>query len=375
MAANATRTWNDSFYPAGDPRRGNFIPDCELGPSIAGANGECGPLSDLTFGQLRPGTRNAPDALEGFNRQDHNWQASASVQHQLSQGVGLNVAYYRTWYGGFLATDNELLTPADYDPYCITAPVDPRLPTSGQQICGFYDVKPALFGRVDNLVTQASRFGKQTQVYNGVDVTLNARGVRGLQAQGGLSVGRTVTDNCYQNGDPSLTAQAFVNVTALASTVARISAFCHTVPPWSSGTRFRGLVIYPLIWNFQASVIYQDLPGIPVTASYVASNAEVRRSLGRDLAACRGAAVCNANVTVEFIPSQSMFEDRLHEIDLRFTRTFQAGRSKVRANFDVFNILNASDVLRSTDRYGSAWLNAVQTMGGRLMKVGAQLDF
>jgi len=37
--------------------------------------------------------------------------------------------------------------------------------------------------------------------------------------------------------------------------------------------------------------------------------------------------------------------------------------------------LNASDVLRSTDRYGSAWLNAVQTRGGRLMKVGAQLDF
>ena len=388
MSANATRTWNDSFYAPGDRRRGNFIPDCELGPSVPGANGECGPLSDLTFGQLRPGTRNAPDALEGFNRQDRNWQASASVQHQLTTGVGVNVAYYRTWYGGFLARDNQLLTPADYDSYCITAPVDPRLPTSGQQICGFYDVRPALFGRVDNLVTRASRFGKQTQVYNGVDVTLTARAARGLQAQGGLSVGRTVTDNCYQNSDPSLIAQAFAGVSAFpsfpnfpgfpdapASNVARIPAFCHAVPPWSSGTRFRGLIIYPLIWNFQASVIYQDIPGIPITASYVATNAEVRGSLGRDLAACRGAAVCNANVTVELIPPLSMFEDRLHELDLRFTRTFQAGRSRVRANFDVFNILNASDVLRSTDRYGSAWLDAVQTMGGRLMKIGAQLDF
>ena len=25
-----TRTWNDSFYPVGDPRRGNYVPDCDL---------------------------------------------------------------------------------------------------------------------------------------------------------------------------------------------------------------------------------------------------------------------------------------------------------------------------------------------------------
>jgi hypothetical protein len=369
MAPSATRTWNDSFYPAGDPRRGNFIPDCVLGPSVPGANGECGPLSDLSFGQQRPGTRNAADALEGFNRQDYNWQGSASVQHELRPGMGLNVAYFRTWYGGFLVTDNLLLTPADYDAYCITAPADPRLPTSGQQICGLYDVKPAMFGRVDNLVTQASHVGSQTQVYDGVDVTLTGRFWRGGQFSGGLSVGRTATDNCYQNNDASLVAQNAV------ATNPRTEAFCHVVPPWSSGTRFRGLVVYPLIWDLQASVIYQDIPGIPITASYVATSAEVARSLGRDLAACRGAATCNANVTVELVPPQSMFEDRLHQVDVRFTRTLRAGRSRVRANFDVFNVFNASDVLRITDRYGASWLDAVQTMGGRLMKVGAQLDF
>ena len=29
-ALQTTRTWNDSFYPAGDPRRGNYVPDCDL---------------------------------------------------------------------------------------------------------------------------------------------------------------------------------------------------------------------------------------------------------------------------------------------------------------------------------------------------------
>jgi hypothetical protein len=122
-------------------------------------------------------------------------------------------------------------------------------------------------------------------------------------------------------------------------------------------TRFRGLVVYPLFWDFQASVVYQDIPGIPVTASHVVSNADVRRSLGRDLAACRGAATCNANVVVELIPSATQFEDRLHQIDVRFTRNLRAGRTRLRVNFDVYNVFNAGDVLRRTDRYGTSWLS------------------
>ncbi|MBI3049132.1 MAG: hypothetical protein HYY76_12570, partial [Acidobacteria bacterium] len=83
----------------------------------------------------------------------------------------------------------------------------------------------------------------------------------------------------------------------------------------------------------------------------------------------------NANVVVEMTPVGAQYEDRLHQIDLRFTRNLRAGRTRLRVNLDVYNIFNAGDVLRSTDRYGAAWLNAVQVMGGRLMKIGAHLDF
>jgi hypothetical protein len=376
MAPSTSRTWADTNR--------NFVPDCDLRNPVG--NGECGPWSDLNFGQQRPGTRNAEDALEGFNDQEHNWQGTASIQHELRPGVGLNVAYFRTWYGGLLVTDNLALTPADYDPYCITVPADSRLPGGGSQLCGFYDVKPALFGRVDNLVTKASRFGKQSQVFNGVDVTVNGRFGQGGQFSGGLSTGRIVTDNCYVNSDPSLLAQNQTTTNRLDTRpdpntriYPRSEAFCHTAAPWSAGTRFRGLLVYPLPWDFQTSVIYQDIPGTPITATYVATNAEVARSLGRDLASCRGAAVCNATVTVDLIPPETRYEDRLRQVDLRFSRIFRSGRSRVRANFDIYNVFNASDVLRITDRYalpsGGRWLNAVQTIGGRLMKIGAQLDF
>src|SRR5881296_922247 len=91
QAASATRTWDDNTFPVGDPRRGNYVPDCVLGPEVPGANGECGALSDQTFGQVRAGnTRVADDAQRGFNKQFHNWQSSISIQQELRPGIALN---------------------------------------------------------------------------------------------------------------------------------------------------------------------------------------------------------------------------------------------------------------------------------------------
>ena len=198
QVSSATRTWTDT--------NADFIPECNMG--VAGANGECGPISDTKFGQPINNTSLGADAFTGFGNRFNNWQTSASVQHEIRPGLSVTVGYFRTWYGNFMITDNQAVGPAGYDPYCVTAPVDARLPGGGgNQICGFYDVKPEAFGQVSNLVTLSSNYGKQTEVYNGVDVTMNARFGKGGVLAGGMSTGRTVNDNCFQNSDPSLTAQ------------------------------------------------------------------------------------------------------------------------------------------------------------------------
>src|SRR5712691_629335 len=289
---STTIAWNDA--------NGNFVPDCNLRNPLA--NGECGAWGNRAFGQVVGGdTRFAADAIGGYNLQNYNWQGNVSVQQQLRANMGLTVAYFRTWYGGFQALDNTLVTPADYDPFCVTAPTDSRLPSnvSGKQLCGIYDVNPAKFGQFNFLRTQASHYGKMSEVFDGVDVTIGARfGKRG-QVQGGMATGRTVTDNCGLVIDSPSTATAGTPAgaaLALAAVDLR-PGFCNVARPWSSSTQVKFSVVYALPWDFQASSIYQNIPGVPIRASYVATDAEIRPSLGRNLAACpsQTAATCNQN--------------------------------------------------------------------------------
>ena len=376
QAQSTTRTWTDA--------NGNFVPDCDLRNSQV--NGECGVWNDLTFGQVVGGnTRFADDAREGFNLENYNWQGSVTVQHQLRRNFGIGVSYFRTWYGAFQAIDNELVTPADFDPFCITAPTDSRLPgnVSGQQVCGNYDIRPAKFGLVNNVRTQADHYGKMTEVFDGVDFTTTARFGEGGSLQGGVSIGRVVTDNCLVVDSPSsLNAGSPAGAAlALPVNVDNRPGFCRVARPWSSGTQVKFALIYPLPWELQTSVVYQNSAGFPLRASYVATNAEIRPSLGRNLAACpsQTAATCNQTATIELLPLNTFYGDRIQQVDLRFSRNFPLGNTRLQGNVDIYNILNASTILNEQTRYSvgptNQWGNAIQIMGGRLVKFSAQLNF
>ena len=339
MVTSATRTWNDANR--------DYIPQ----------ESELGPLSNVNFGLTIPGTRRADDIQRGWGVRPYNWQSSVQIQHELWPGIGVNVGYFRTWFANFTTTDNLRVAPADFDSYCITAPADRRLPSGGgYRVCGLYDITPAKFGLVDNLVTQASNFGKQTRVYNGVDATVNMRFGKGGTVSGGLATGATATNDC----------DAIVDSPQ--------KQFCNNTPGWGSGTQVKFAAISPLPWDLRLSATFQNIPGIPVTASYVATNAEIVGSLGRNLGQCRGSATCNGTLTVELIEPNTMFEDRLTQLDIRLTRIFKLTRARLQANLDVSNLLNGNSVLGLNSRYGPSWLQPTAILGGRIFKFGFQLD-
>ena len=384
--AFATVTWNDSFFGPGDPRTGNFVPDCDL--RNVNGTGECGPWSDRGFGQVRAGTRFAEDAITGFNKQQYNWQTSVSLQQELRPGMALNVGYFRTWYGNFLVTDNLAATAADYDPFCVTLPAtDSRLPGAGQQRCGFFDIKPSLFGRVDNFRTQASNYGRRTEVYNGVDVTLTARFPQGGQFSGGLSVGRTVADACEVAakvpeallGIDGLTNGTNVGPGTLTAGIAGSWSSmldCKVTPPWSAATQAKFLFVYPLPWDLQFSTIYQNFAGVPVSATWAVINGIVGPALGRNIAACgANCAPTSSFGNIEAISPGAAYENRQQQVDLRFTRLFRVGRANLRPSLDLSNILNAGSIYAANTGFGSQWLVPYEIQGGRLARINVQFEF
>jgi hypothetical protein len=243
----------------------------------------------------------------------------------------------------------------------MTVPVDPRLPNSGSQLCGLYDLSPAKFGLLENVITRASHYGKATEVYNGFQGSVNVRiGGRGTLS-GGISTGQTDVNNCFVVDSP------------------QSLQFCHTKLPWRAQTQVKFHGTYNLPKDFQLAGVFQDLGGVPIAGSYVITNAQVRESLGRNLGQCGTAATCNGTVTVANIfEPNTQFEDRLRQLDVRLTKGFRFRGALVRAMVDVYNLFNASTVLASNGRYGGTttpWPLPTSILGGRTFKLGTELTF
>jgi hypothetical protein len=360
---SVTRSWTDS--------NGNFIPDGDLrNPNL---NGELGPISNRNFGSLAPSTVYQDSVLKGWNVRPYTWQFSASVQRELAAGLSVTAGYYRSSYANFRATDNIAVTPADFDPYSITVPVDSRLPNGGSYpLSGLYDVKPAKNGLVNNIVVPASNFGKQTEVYNGIDITINGRFKNG-QVGGGISTGQDVTDVCdILSSHPEVTLGT---VTSSGRTPTPVSE-CHSTPPWSALTQLKLNGTYHLPKQMRLSATLQNNPGPPTNAAAPVSNAAIAQSLGRNLAACGTAATCNQTVSVPFYsPGTQYFEKRLTQMDVRFTKSFKVQRVSIDGNLDLYNAFNANSVLSVNGTYGPAWTSVLQALPGRIFEFGIQVRF
>jgi len=113
-----SRTWtdvnNDRIFQ-GDP----FNP---------AANGELGPSPNVNFGQPTAILSLDPDWATGFGTRPYQWETTVTVQHEIVPRLSVLAGFFQRNYGNFTVTDNVLVAPSDHDPFCVTAPLDRRLP-------------------------------------------------------------------------------------------------------------------------------------------------------------------------------------------------------------------------------------------------------
>ena len=418
---SASRTWTDG--------NSDFRPDCDL--TLAGANGECGALSNPNLGQRRVTTEYDDAVLRGFGARNALWDFSLEIEHELTDGVSFSAGYFRNWATNFRVTDNRAVDPSNFSEFCITAPpaiparrgdaaaaVIQALPGAGQRMCGFWDVNPSHFGRFDNFVTHSqdfhgegtgiafdpasgidpaavlddfvtcevngtlarsggafsSMFGNTCGVSDFFNFTIDVR-TSNLQVGGGIDTGRSVFDSCFIVDSPQQLL------------------YCEAERPFGAQMQVKMHWSYTLpIYDVIFSGAYQNTPGPSIEANYSVRNAGISwdtpTGIGNqrtDLAACRDrtGAACTSSVRVPLVAPMTLFEERRNQFDIRISKVFVLGDSaRLRANFDVYNLFNSSAILGINQNYGSLWqlpqsagtaLEAI--LQGRMIQFGGEFLF
>ena len=354
----ATRPWTDS--------NGDGIPQVS----------ELGALSNNAFGQVNVATRYDPETITGFGHRRSNWEFSTGVTQELFGRVSIDATYYRRSQGNFTVTDNLDVAPTDFEPFCVTAPRDSRLPDGGgQQICGLYDIVPTKFGvATNNVVKRVEQLGvRQDEVFDGVDVAFSARMGRGVFINGGVAAGRTRFNQC----------ESFVdNPAQVFGLTGSTFSYCD----FSSGLLTQAKVngSYTLPWQqIQIAGVLQNLPGQQILAQWNITQAEVAAgTLGR---AMSGGA--NTSRVVPLIEPGTMFTPRRTQIDLRLSKAMRlSGTRRLQVMADIFNLTNSNAAVGATSNageppaalittFGSAWLRPLNVLQARYVKFGAQLNF
>ena len=367
LATTSNRTWNDRFYPVGDPRRDNYVPDCNLLDSAS--NEECGLASVTNFGTLNPEQNLDPSLLSGWGNRSYDWQTGVAVQRQVLQRVSVEVGYQRRWLGNFSITDNRARNPEDGDftIFGVNVPADPRLPDEGGYVLdGLYNVTPTAAQRAtDNLVTLSKNFGDQSQVSHAFNLNTTARTTFGLVMQGGINYARTNTERCDIRADVPEFA------VPLSSTTTPTNPWCDFS---QSLLRFTALGSYtvPKI-DVQVAGTFRSDQGDELAANWTFGQADTV-GLNRALAGGSTTAVVN------LIEPGTLYGDRVNQFDLRLAKILRFGGTRTNIGLDVYNVFNTNPVLTYNQAFVpnqtvNTWLRPNSVLTPRFAKFSVQFDF
>ena len=298
--------------------------------------------------------------------------------------VAVDVGYFRRSWANF-ASPTTWRWSADFTPFNITNPVDPRLgEDSGQVVTGFVDVVPGKFGQVQNYNTLSTKVGDQTEVWQGVDFTINARLRNGLNLQGGLSTGKTHEDDC-----DILTALRRCETCPRSPLpifrVAASAAVCDRESPYLTQAKLFGVYVIPKV-EVQLSGTFRSVPGqinTPppenfVNVALVATNAflATNSTLGRPLS---GTA---PNTTLQILAPHQHFLDRRNELDFRVGKLLRFSRHRMLVSLDIFNALNSDAIVNVNQSSNVAaggglasYLRPTEILNARVLKFTVTHDF
>ena len=365
-------------WPAADGRTVAIGVDAELRPATSPRHHLDRSGCPRRVGSRVPPTWNTPSA-----------HSTSSRLASLFPAAGIAASF-----GGQTVTVDQRYDKSSYDgPFCLAAPSDPNLPGGGgYQVCGLYDLKPALVSLPpSSLLTFSSNYGGETNVYQGYDASLIARFKQGAFVQAGISATRRVFDECNL-------VDAGIKAVVLDGTAANIglgtanaqtqlteiypdgTRACHQVYPYRPDAKILGS--YTLPFDVQLSGTYQFTRGVQtggagpaILATWTAPAASVTQALGRPLSAGRP----SGEIISLIQPGTVYGGHNLNQLDLRVSKRFRLQQYRFRVDFDAYNIFNSNWPFSVTNTFStlatSQWLRPTNVLQSRFFKIGGQFDF
>ena len=338
-----TRSWND----------------LDNNGSIFDANGnvqfaEIGPSRNSNFGLPAGGTVIDPNLPRPYN-----WEESVSVQHELLRNVSVTGGYYHRSFYNIQYTKNTAVNPTlDYTPFTVVVPANPNLPGGGGQTITMYNLNANKLGQVANVLTWSAH---DTQVYNGFELSTNARLPKGGFLFGGITWERTATNDCADLGpSPISGAPTAPNPNNLR--------FCNEVPPFRGIYKAAGGYILP--YDVNLSVTAQWRPGISVGSYYVFTSTTPGVS-GLPVGGLTG----GGSLTTTVVDPAARFYPYVKTLDVQISRNFKYGRTRIQPFVEIFSLPNFSTILTVNENIGPNYFTPGTIAQARRFQLGGRVDF
>jgi hypothetical protein len=316
--SNGTRSWTDSNgdrVPQSN-ELGTFSGFPEITNRYADADGPDWPYSDeLTLG----------------------------VEHQVFKDVRAGVIYFHRLNRKLVGFKNVKAPPSVYTPVTIGVPGAPTGP--GGQVT-FYNLSSSFFGQafIDNVY---DNYPELDQDFDGVELTLTKRYSGRWQLMAGLTLGKN--EGGVLTGDLNDPNNALNFPQGIVGDDSKYAL------------RVAGSVLLPWDVNFSGTFIANE--GYPFQSTY-----SVTRTVFPTLT--------RSSQVVRLSERGDERLDNVAMVDLRISRSFAIGAGrKFTPQLEIFNLGNASTVVRNTPGVGSSYLAPAEILAPRVVKLGFSLGF
>jgi hypothetical protein len=155
---------------------------------------EIGAANNKYFGTLQAVTRIDPNL-----KRDKNWTYELTGSHELFANFSVGGGYYRRKYFDLNWVNNLAVgdvNSGDWIPFTITAPADSRLNGGGGEVITLYNLVASKVGEKNNFLTNSQDY----RIYNGLELTANARLPRNAFLFSSVTAGKTHTYSCTGGG-------------------------------------------------------------------------------------------------------------------------------------------------------------------------------